>query len=214
MYLFFFSCKFPPQTRRNRKKLELNSESDSSLIAHASGGRGGRGENLFASRGKRVVIERKSLNSSFLPSLALTMLSLAGSVLVKGSLVEALAAQVQYPVCSCFALENRTEQSLLLLPNAGNCRTGNGRAVGVAVVSVVETGAAGITEREREREIDAISESIQDQCSACDSAEQCPRRVIERKASRSVGEHTDSRRKKDFRNARIFQVKFLTRECF
>lgn len=73
---------------------------------------------------------------SILP-LALTMLSLAGSVLVKGSLVEALAAQVQYPVCSCLVLENLTEQSLLLFPNAGNCRTGNGWVVGVAVVAIV-----------------------------------------------------------------------------
>lgn len=65
---------------------------------------------------------------------SLTMLSLAGSVLVKGSFVEVLAAQVQYPVCSCFVLENLTEQSLLLFPKAGNCRTGNGFVVGVVVV--------------------------------------------------------------------------------
>jgi len=75
------------------------------------------------------------------------MLSLAGSVLVKGSLVENLAAQVQYPVCSCLVPENLTEQSLLLLPNAGNCRTGNGWVVGVIVVSIVEIAAAGITAR-------------------------------------------------------------------
>jgi len=76
------------------------------------------------------------------------MLSLAGSVLVKGSLAESLAAQVQYPVCSCLVPENLTEQSLLLLPNAGNCRTGNGWVVGVIVVSIVEIAAAEITERE------------------------------------------------------------------
>lgn len=75
------------------------------------------------------------------------MLSLAGSVLVKGSLVEALAAQVQYPVCSCLVLENLTEQSLLLFPNAGNCRTGNGWVVGVAVVASVGIAVAEITER-------------------------------------------------------------------
>ena len=82
-----------------------------------------------------------------LPWLTLTMLSLAGSVLVKGSLVEALAAQVQYPVCSCLVLENLTEQSLLLFPNAGNCRTGNGWVVGVAVVAIVGIAVAEITER-------------------------------------------------------------------
>lgn len=82
---------------------------------------------------------------SVLP-LALTMLSLADSVLVKGSLVEALAAQVQYPACSCLVLENLTEQSLLLFPNAGNCRTGNGWVVGVAVVAIAGI-VAEITER-------------------------------------------------------------------
>lgn len=76
------------------------------------------------------------------------MLSLAGSVLVKGSLVETLAAQVQYPVCSCLVLENLTEQSLLLFPNAGNCRTGNGWVVGVDVVAeIVEITVAEIIER-------------------------------------------------------------------
>lgn len=73
-------------------------------------------------------------NEHSIPWLSLTMLSLAGSVLVKGSFVEALAAQLQYPVCSCFILENLTEQSLLLFPKAGNCRTGNGLVVGVVVV--------------------------------------------------------------------------------
>lgn len=75
------------------------------------------------------------------------MLSLAGSVLVKGSFVETLAAQVQYPVCSCLVLENLTEQSLLLFPNAGNCRTGSGWVVGVAVVEIDEISVAEIIDR-------------------------------------------------------------------
>lgn len=82
------------------------------------------------------------------------MLSLAGSVLVKGLLVEALAAQVQYPVCSCLVLENLTEQSLLLFPNAGNCRTGNGWVVGVAVVAIVGIVVAEIARKVRANGID------------------------------------------------------------
>jgi len=93
---------------------------------------------------------------SILP-LALTMLSLAGSVLVKGSLVEALAAQVQYPICSCLVLENLTEQSLLLFPNAGNCRTGNGWVVGVAVVAIVGIVVAEITREVRANGTDEYS---------------------------------------------------------
>lgn len=77
------------------------------------------------------------------------MLSLAGSVLVKGSLVEVLAAHVQYPVCSCLVLENLTEQSLLLFPNEGNCRTGNGRVVGVAVLAIVVEIAVAENHRNR-----------------------------------------------------------------
>lgn len=82
---------------------------------------------------KKLKKDRRNNQHSIL-WCSLTMLSLAGSVLVKGSFVEVLAAQVQYPVCSCFVLENLTEQSLLLFPKAGNCRTGNGFVVGVVVV--------------------------------------------------------------------------------
>ena len=65
------------------------------------------------------------------------MLNLAGDVLMNGSLSEVLAAHVQYPVCSCFVLENRTEQSLLLFPKAGNCRTAKDCVVGVVTTTEV-----------------------------------------------------------------------------
>lgn len=76
------------------------------------------------------------------------MVNLAGTVAVKGSFVEFLAAQVQYPVCSCFILENRTEQSLLLFPKAGNRLTGNECAVGVDVVDVGDVVVAKDRNRE------------------------------------------------------------------
>lgn len=62
--------------------------------------------------------------------------------------MDALAAQVQYPVCSCLVLENLTEQSLLLFPNAENCRTGNGLVVGVAVVAINVIAVAEIRLRD------------------------------------------------------------------
>lgn len=61
-----------------------------------------------------------------IPSSMCMIPNLAGVVLVKLSSLARLAAQVQYPVCSCLTLENLTEQSLLPFPKAGNVLTGTG----------------------------------------------------------------------------------------